>query len=299
MALIRERTVRVIGLPMDLGQSQRGVDMGPSAIRYAGLAGRLARLGLGVNDLGNLEVAGRYLLGDSLPERLAAIGQACARGYEAGRAAIAAGELPLFLGGDHSLALGTIGGVTHREATGLLWFDAHGDYNTPESSTSGNIHGMTLALLLGEGFPELLAIGRPGPKLRPEEVVMIGVRALDCEEGRRLKASGVKVYTMREIDERGMRAVMVEALARLSPLGRLHVSLDADCLDPLLAPGVGTPAAGGLTYREAQLAMELIADSGLLASLDLVEINPLLDERNRTAELAVELVASLLGKRII
>lgn len=300
MAINRERTIRVIGVPMDLGQAQRGVDMGPSAIRYAGLAGRLEKLGYRINDVGNIEVAGRYsFAGHNRAERVSAIGEACARSYAAGQEAIAAGELPIFLGGDHSIAIGTIGGVTHSEPVGLIWLDAHGDFNTPESSLSGNIHGMTLAVLLGEGYPELLAIGRPGPKLRPEQVVMLGVRDLDPEEKRKLKASGVKVYTMRDIDERGVSAIMVEALAHLSAMPRLHLSLDVDCLDPMMAPGVGTPSVGGLTYREAQLAMEIIADTGLLASLDIVEINPLLDARNRTAEIAVELTASVLGKRII
>lgn len=300
MAIKKERTIRVVGVPMDLGQAQRGVDMGPSAIRYAGLAGRLEKLGYRINDIGNLEVAGRYSLGSCTPEdRLAAIARACERGYAAGRAAMAAGELPIFLGGDHSIAIGTIGGVTHQEPVGLIWLDAHGDYNTQETTLSGNIHGMTLAILLGLGYPELLAIGRAGAKIRPEQVVMVGVRELDPEEKRNLKASGVKVYTMRDIDERGISAIMVEALAHLSALPRLHVSLDVDCLDPMTAPGVGTPSVGGLTYREAQLAMELIADTGLLSSLDLVEINPLLDAGNRTAQLAVELLASLLGKRII
>ncbi len=300
MTINTARTVRIIGVPMDLGQAQRGVDMGPNAIRYAGLAARLEKLGYGVNDIGNIEVAGRFSLPDGRPEeRLAAIARGCALVYEAGRAALAAGELPIFLGGDHSLAIGAIGGVTHMAPCGLLWLDAHGDYNTPATSLSGNIHGMTLATLLGEGFPELLAIGRPGPKIQAGQVVMVGVRELDGEEKRNLKASGITVYTMRELDEQGVSAVMSAALAQLAPCKRLHLSLDIDCLDPLTAPGVGTPSPGGLTYREAQLAMEIIADCGRLSSLDIVEVNPLLDERNRTAEMAVALTASLLGKKII
>jgi arginase len=225
--------------------------------------------------------------------------KACELIYEQGQKAIAEGCIPLFIGGDHSIAAGTVGGVTHNAPSGLLWIDAHGDFNTPESSPSGNIHGMPLAALMGLGTPELVNLGRPGPKLKSSDVVLIGSRDLDLEERRLLKQSRIGVYSMREIDERGIATVVREALARLQHLPRLHVSLDMDCLDPMDAPGVGTPVTGGLTYREAHVLMEILADSGCIGSIDVVEINPILDERNRTAEIAAELLASLLGKSIL
>jgi arginase len=219
--------------------------------------------------------------------------------YEAGQQAVEAGRLPLFIGGDHSIAAGTIGGVSHSEPVGLMWIDAHGDFNTPESSPSGNLHGMPLAALLGHGAPELVNLGRSGPKLAPAEVVLIGIRSLDPQERVLLKESQIKVYTMREIDERGMAAVAAEALKHLSHLPRLHVSLDMDSLDPTEAPGVGTPVPGGLTYREAHLLMEILADCACVGSMDVVEINPILDHGNDTAKIAVELIASLLGQSIL
>jgi arginase len=213
--------------------------------------------------------------------------------------AVAAGETPLFIGGDHTLAIGSIGGITAAAPAGMLWLDAHADFNTPETTISGNIHGMTLALLLGKGYPELVNVGRPGPKLKPEDVVMIAIRDLDPGERLSLRESGITVYTMRDIDERGIGPVMREALERLEQHQRVHVSLDMDCLEPGDGPGVGTPSPGGLTCREAQLAMEIIADCGCCSSMDIVEINPILDRHNRTALLAAELAASLFGKRII
>jgi arginase len=293
-------TVRIIGVPMDLGQSRRGVDMGPSALRYAGLDDRLRRLGCEVEDYGNIIIPVR----DTLPPEgglkfLPAVVQAGEIMYQAGQEAITAGRLPLFVGGDHSIAAGTLGGATHAGPAGLIWIDAHGDFNTPESSPSGNLHGMPLAALLGRGAPELVNLGRPGPKLSPKDVILIGVRDLDAQEKVLLRESGVKIYTMREIDTRGMAAVATEALERLGHLPRLHVSLDMDSLDPNEAPGVGTPVPGGLTYREAHLLMEIIADCACVGSLDVVEINPILDERNHTAKIAVELIASLLGQSIL
>lgn len=295
-----DKAIRIIGVPMDLGQSQRGVDLGPGAVRYAGLSARLKALGYRVEDAGNLEVPVR----DSLPggpecRFLPAIKRVCEAAYQAGRKAVEDGFIPLFLGGDHSIAIGTIGGITHREPTGVLWVDAHGDFNTPNSSPSGDIHGMPLATLLGRGFPELVDIGRTGAKLNAEEIVIIGIRALDRAERLRLKQSHMTVYTMRDIDERGMGAVTREALGALTHCRRLHVSLDVDVLDPHEAPGVGTPVPGGLTYREAQLLMEIVADSGRVASLDVVEINPILDHTNNTARMAVELTASLFGQSIL
>jgi arginase len=292
--------VRIVGIPLDLGQSQRGVDLGPGALRYAGIYSRLAGLGFEVEDLGNVAVPVRETLnGERELHNLPSIRKVCEEVYRIGQAAVEERCIPVFMGGDHSIAMGTVGGVTHHEPVGLIWIDAHGDFNTPQSSRTGNIHGMALAALLGEGHPELVNVGRPGPKLHPEDVVMIGVRELDPEERVRLRESGITVYTMRDVDERGIGNITRDALGRLEHLERLHVSLDLDGLDPVEVPGVGTTSPGGLTYREAQLLMEIIADARRLASLDLVEINPILDQRNQTARLAVELAASLFGKRII
>lgn len=294
------RDIRIIGVPLDLGQSKRGVDMGPAALRYAGLADKLETLGHRVTDGGNLAVPVRETVVAEAPRHyLPSIARVCRDTYEAARLAVAAGETPLFLGGDHSLAIGSIGGITHTAPAGLLWIDAHADFNTPATTISGNVHGMTMAVLLGNGYPELLEVGRPGSKLRPEDVVMIAVRDLDPGERERLRSSGITVYTMRDVDERGVGAVVREALQRLEHHHRVHVSLDVDCLDPQDSPGVGTPSPGGLTRREAQLAMELIADCGCCSSMDIVEINPIQDHHNRTALLATELAVSLFGKRIL
>ena len=296
---MKQKRIRIIGIQLDLGQKQRGVNMGPSAIRYAGLSNKLKRLGFELHDSGNLFVPVR----DSLPNVevnfLLAIQQVCQSAYEAGKHAVEEGYIPLFLGGDHSLSIGTIGGVTHGSTTGVIWIDAHGDANTPQTSPSGSVHGMPVAALLGEGYPELINVGRPGAKLSGKDIVMIGIRDLDNGERDWLRQSGIRVYTMRELDERGMSAIIREALLCLEHCDRLHVSLDMDSLDPNVAPGVGTPSPGGLSYREAQLLMEIIADSGKLSSADVVEINPILDHQNNTAQIAVELIASLFGKSIL
>lgn len=292
-----KKSIRIIGVPMDLGQSQRGVDMGPSAVRYAGLASRLKNLGYQIHDSGNIDVKVRDTL---TPDKFVAeIKHACEKIYQKGADAISKNEIPIFLGGDHSIAIGTIGGISHEHPTGVIWIDAHGDYNTPETSPTGNIHGMALSVLLGQGSPELVDIGRPGPKLKPEDIVMIGIRSLDPIEKKRLSQSGITIYTMREIDELGISHVANDALIRLSHLPAIHVSLDLDGLDPMEAPGVGTPVPGGLSYREAHLIMEIIADSKRLNSLDLVEINPILDKLNKTGQMAVDLAVSLFGKRIL
>jgi len=294
------KTVQIIGVPIDLGQSHRGVDLGPGALRYAGLASRLEKLGYRVYDSGNLPVPVREsLVHERQDHYLPSIIEVCKAACLAGQEALAQGRIPIFLGGDHSISIGTIAGIAHEQSVGVLWIDAHGDFHTEESSTSKNIHGMSLAILLGHGYPELVAVGGPQTTLRPEDVAMIGVRDLDAGERQRLRDSGMAVYTMRDIDEKGMRTIAAEALAKLRHKTRLHVSLDIDSLDPQASPGAGTLVPGGLTYREAQLLMEIIADSGLLGSLDIVEINPILDNRNRTAETAVELTASLFGKSII
>ncbi len=296
----RLQIVSLIGIPMDLGQDHRGVDMGPSAIRYAGLASKLQALGYIIKDRGNLEVPLRYTLpNNSKEELLSAINQACEMAYLAGKDAVANGEIPIFLGGDHSLAIGTIGGITAQQQAGVIWIDAHGDFNTLETTQSGNIHGMALAALSGQGSSDLINVGRKKTKLPSKNVVVIGLRDLDSKEKNALKKSAITTYTMRDIDEQGMGTIMHKALAKLNHLPRLHVSLDMDALDPMTAPGVGTPSTGGLTYREAQLAMEIIADSKRLSSLDVVEINPVLDKYNQTAKVAVELTASLFGKSII
>lgn len=295
-----ESRVRMIGVPLDLGQEQRGVDLGPGALRYAGLSARLGGLGYLVEDVGNLEVPVRDVLtAERERHYLPSIAKVCDTVYQAARAAVADGAIPLFMGGDHSLALGSIGGVSHEQPTAVIWVDAHGDFNTPKSSPTGNIHGMVLAALLGEGFSELVHLGRPGAKLSGADVVLIGLRELDPQEKVRLRESCITVYTMRDIDERGIGAVAREALGRLAHRTRLHVSLDLDGLDPLEVPGVGTTSPGGITYREAQLLMEIIADTKLLRSMDLVEINPILDHGNRTAKIAVELAASAFGAAIL
>lgn len=295
-----ENSIRMIGVPVDLGQEQRGVDLGPGALRYAGLSARLSGLGYLVEDMGNLPVPVRDVLAAERELRyLPSIRQVCETVYQAGRSAIAQGGMPIFMGGDHSMAIGSIGGVTDEQPAAVIWVDAHGDYNTPQSTITGNIHGMALAALLGDGFPELVNVGRPGAKLHAADIVLIGLRELDPQERVRLRGSGIKAYTMRDIDERGMAAIAREALGRLAHRTRLHVSLDLDGLDPLEVPGVGTTAPGGITYREAQLLMEIIADSGLLRSMDIVEINPILDHSNRTAKIAVELTASAFGAAIL
>ncbi|MCA9869397.1 MAG: arginase [Caldilineae bacterium] len=301
--------IRILGIPMDLGQQRRGVDMGPSAVRYAGLYERLARIGCQVEDDGSIQVPGRdersvkanlwtETSGGGL-RHLPEVVAACLSIYEVAKSCAATPELPIFLGGDHSIAIGTVGGTASTGPLGLIWIDAHGDFNLPETSPSGNIHGMPVAALIGRGHPDLVDLGHPGPKLRPQEIAMIGIRDLDAEERQNLAASGIHVYTMRDVDELGMATVARRALGHLNHLARIHVSLDMDSIDPDTAPGVGTPVPGGLSYREAHLLMEILNESGKVASLDVVEINPILDDGNRTAELAVELIASLLGQRIL
>lgn len=295
-----KRTIRIIGIPIDLGQQHRGVDIGPVAIRYAGLAGALRTLGYQTEDLGNIDVPGHYTLaGTSYVERLPLIRTACETTYALARDGVRDGTVPIFLGGDHSAAIGSIGGVTHDAACGVVWIDAHGDFNTPATSQSGNIHGMTLAILLGLGPRELVDVGRPGAKLEAGQVVLIGIRDLDRQEREQLSESGCTTFTMRDIDEIGMYGVLQKTMNTLSRFERIHISLDMDGLDTNEAPGVGTPVPGGLTYREAQLLMETICDTGRLSSLDIMETNPILDISNRTAQTAVSLVSSLFGKRIL
>ncbi len=302
------RRIRVIGVPLDLGASRGGVDMGPSAVRVAGLEARLEALGHRVTDAGNIrvEIAETQTRGDKSAHYLKEIAKTCSRTAEAVMAALESGMTPLLLGGDHSLAAGSVSGVAEfyrrqKQKVGLLWIDAHSDINTPESSLSGNVHGMPLAALMGLGPEPLANILGHAPKIAPENAVLIGVRDIDQAERENLRRAGMtEIYTMRDIDERGMRAVMEEAL-RAAGRGTAgyHVSLDMDWIDPEEAPGVGTPVRGGATYREAHLAMEIVADHGRLLSFEIVEVNPVIDEHNRTADLAVELACSVFGKKIL
>jgi arginase len=302
------RRIRVIGVPLDLGASRRGVDMGPSAVRVAGLEARLEALGHHVTDAGNIrvEIAETRTPGDKSAHYLKEIAKTCSRTAEAVLASLESGATPLLLGGDHSLAVGSVAGVAEfyrrqQQKIGLLWIDAHSDINTPETSPSGNVHGMPLAALMGLGPEPLAGMFGYAPKIAPQNAVLVGVRDIDQAERENLRRAGMtEVYTMRDIDERGMRAVMEEAL-RAAGRGTAgyHVSLDMDWIDPEEAPGVGTPVRGGATYREAHLAMEIIADHGRLLSFEIVEVNPVIDEHNRTADLAVELACSAFGKKIL
>ena len=292
---------------MDLGQSRRGVDMGPSALRVAGLQARIKQLGHQVEDIGNLQVKQpeEMAYGEKRAKYLQEISETCKDLAEAVEKSLAEGFLPLMLGGDHSIAVGAAAGVSdfyrkQKKDLGYLWLDAHGDMNTPESSPSGNVHGMPLAAIMGFGAPELVDLLGFKPKASPNNVVVVGARDLDAQERKIVKKSGVHVFTMRDIDERGMREVMSEALKYATDeTGGVAVSLDMDFVDPSDAPGVGTPVRGGVTYREAHLAMEMIADSEAMASIEVVEINPVIDEHNRTALLGVELILSALGKKIL
>ena len=302
------RRIRIIGVPLDMGASRRGVDMGPSAMRVAGLEARLEAVGHQVVDGGNIrvEVAETRASGSSSARYLVEIAETCTRTAEAVVRTLEEGMVPFVLGGDHSLAAGSVSGVAEfyrrrNERIGLIWLDAHSDINTPATSPSGNVHGMPLAALLGLGPERLGSIFGFSPKIAAENTVLIGVRDIDAAERENIRRAGVaEVYTMRDIDERGMRTVMEEAL-RVAGRGTAgyHVSLDMDWIDPEDAPGVGTPVRGGATYREAHLAMEILADHGRLLSFEIVEVNPVIDEHNRTADLAVELACSAFGKKIL
>ncbi|HEV2091590.1 MAG TPA: arginase [Rubrobacter sp.] len=294
--------VGIFGVPMDLGQGRRGVDMGPSAIRYARMEAAIEELGHPVTDLGNARVPIPELVeSDEGVRHLDAVRTVCEE--VAGRAeeVVSEGLFPIFLGGDHSISIGTVSGVARSVGgrTGVIWLDAHADFNTPETSPSGNVHGMPLATLTGNGPPGLVEIGGPGASVAPEDVVLIGLRSVDLEESNLLREAGARAYTMKEIDAYGVARVVRQAMKDLGHVDRVHLSFDLDVLDPEIAPGVGTPVRGGLTYREAHLVMELINEAGVVTSLDVVEVNPILDVRNGTAALAVELVESLLGRRII
>ena len=287
---------------MDLGQGRRGVDMGPSAIRYARTEDAIRELGYRVTDLGNARVPIPELVGgDEKARHLEAVKTVCEEVAQKAEEVVSTGHFPVFLGGDHSISIGTVSGVSRGAGgrVGVIWLDAHADFNTPETSPSGNIHGMPLATLTGRGHPGLVEIGGSGGSVRPEDVVLIGLRSVDLKERDLLREAGARAYTMKEIDAYGVARVVRQAIKHLSHVDRVHLSFDLDVLDPEIAPGVGTPVRGGLTYREAHLVMELINEAGVVGSLDVVEVNPILDVRNGTASLAVELVGSLLGRRII
>ncbi|HEY4011263.1 MAG TPA: arginase [Acidobacteriaceae bacterium] len=306
MSPIRTKEIEIIGVPLDLGQQRRGVDMGPSAIRAAGLQAKLEELGYHVTDRGNIPVAVAETKhrGDERARFLNEIVHSAELTADCVQQALAHGAIPVVLGGDHSVAAGTVAGVatyfrSRQSAIGLIWLDAHSDINTPETSPSGNVHGMPVAALLGMEPKALSDLLHWSPKVLPEHTVLIGVRDIDEQERENIRRAGVTVYTMRDIDELGLRTVMEQAIPIASQgTAGYHVSLDLDWVDPEDAPGVGTPVRGGATYREAHLAMEILADDGGMVSFELVEVNPILDERNRTADLAVQLLCSAFGKKI-
>jgi len=300
--------IAIIGAPVDLGQGRRGVDMGPSAVRVAGLGRRLGELGYDVADLGNIPIAQAESVRDSGPADarfLRQIASACASLGELVTQCFDRGQIPLVLGGDHSIAAGTVAGVSRffrqsNRKIGLLWLDAHADMNTPQSSPSGNVHGMPLACCAGVGPEPLANLFGFCPKVDPANIALVGIRDVDELERGMVREIGVRAFTMREIDERGMHAVLDEAISIVSAgTAGFHLSLDMDFLDPEYAPGVGTPVRGGATYREAHLAMEIACDSARMLSIEVVEVNPVIDEVNRTAELAVELMLSAMGKKIL
>lgn len=304
---MRQKSIAIVGAPLDLGAGRRGVDMGPSALRLAGLGSRVAALGYSVEDFGNVFVDQPESTpsGPTRAKYLTQITSVCNALADMIDRAIREGRFPLVLGGDHSVAVGTVAGVAHaakqrQEKIGIIWIDAHADMNTPETSLSGNIHGMPLACCIGRGPAELTNILGFAPKADPANVVLVGVRDVDAIERQCVRESGVTAFTMRDIDERGLREVMDRALAVAGDgTAGIHLSLDMDAVDPDEAPGVGTPVRGGMTYREAHLAMEIVCDSNNLNSMEIVEVNPVLDQANRTANLGVELVLSALGKRIL
>jgi arginase len=301
------KKVTVIGVPLDLGAGRRGVDMGPSAFRVAELHERISELGWAVDDAGDIDVPIQETqsVGDPKLKYLKEIKATCERLRDRVDQTLAAGSLPLVLGGDHSIAMGTIAGVSryHRrkkQKVGLIWFDAHGDHNTPETSPSGNIHGMPCATVLGLGPDALTKLAGAVPMIEGSRAAIVGLRDVDVPERQNIAATGIRGFTMRDIDEHGMRSVMEEAI-KLAGNGTagIHVSFDLDAIDPDFAPGVGTPSPGGLSYREAHLAMEMLADSGKVVSAEFVEVNPILDERNGTARFGIGLICSLLGKKIL
>jgi arginase len=304
---MRQSRIAIVGAPLDLGAGRRGVDMGPSALRLAGLNAKLQSLGYEVEDLGNVAVAQQESTpaGPENAKYLSQIAKTCASLAAMIERVMTADKFPLVLGGDHSIAVGTVSAVSNafrqrEEKIGLIWIDAHADMNTPESSPSGNVHGMPLACCVGRGPRELTGLFDYAPKIDGPNVALIGIRDVDLRERGAVRESGVTAFTMRDIDERGLRNVMEQAIAIANEgTAGFHLSLDMDSVDPDEAPGVGTPVRGGMTYREAHLAMETICDCSRMVSMEVVEVNPVLDEANRTALLGVELVTSAMGKKIL
>ncbi|EIT87357.1 arginase [Fictibacillus macauensis ZFHKF-1] len=300
-----KKEITIIGVPMDLGQTRRGVDMGPSAIRYAGIVERLEDIQHEVQDFGDIHIGRPDGFQAQDPthnlKNLKEVAEASEKLADAVSSVIAKERFPLVLGGDHSIAIGSLAGIAkHYSNLGVIWYDAHGDLNTAETSPSGNIHGMPLAASLGIGHESLTSIGGYMPKVKPENIVIIGARSLDEGERELIKEKGIKVYTMHEIDRVGMTAVMEETIAYLKDkTDGVHLSLDLDGLDPMDAPGVGTPVLGGISYRESHLAMEMLAESQMITSAEFVEVNPILDERNKTATVAVALMGSLFGEKLL
>ena len=302
------RALNIIGVPLDLGAGRRGVDMGPSAFRIAGLAERLTGLGYRVVDRGDLPapIPETQERRDERKKYIDVIAKVCEKLYETALMSLEEGAMPLVLGGDHSLAAGSVAAAanwakrTRKLPIGLLWIDAHGDMNTPTTSPSGNVHGMPLAAILGPEPFELSGIGGSSPKVLPAHTVLVGVRNLDDREKAAVRDSHVHVFTMKDIDRQGVASIVEQAVSLAgSGTAGIHVSFDLDACDPAIAPGVGTPVRGGLDYREAHMMMEIVADSGRLTSLDMAEVNPTLDIRNTTAELGTELVLSALGMKIL
>ncbi|MBT8201808.1 MAG: arginase [Acidimicrobiia bacterium] len=296
--------IELIGAPQDLGQIRRGVDMGPSAVRVAGVIPRLQALGFEVIDRGNIRCAEMSTAnqGDPSARFLEAIVTDSNELAHTVEAAVRAGHFPLVIGGDHSIAIGTTGGTAAvHPRQGLLWIDAHADYNTPETSPSGNIHGMPVAAILGDGPDSLVQVAGVSPKALETNTVIIGLRSVDREEAARLRESQITFFTMHDIDLRGVASIMEESISVLTAEGvdRVHLSFDADAVDPRHAPGTGTPVVGGFTYRESHLMMELLAEQDIITSADFTEVNPILDEENHTAELIVELIGSLAGQRVV
>jgi arginase len=301
------KAVQIIGVPIDLGANMRGANMAPSAVRIAELHHKIHILGYEIADIGDLDVPVRDTLSEDAGRQkyLPQIHRICEELEEIVHAAAAADRIPIVLGGDHCIAMGTIAGISRyyrerNESIGLVWIDAHADINSEASSLTGNIHGMPLSVIMGTGHRELVDVGGFAPKVRPENIALIGIRMLDGPEKEILRKSGVRYFTMREIDERGMASVMKDALAVVSKgTSAVHLSFDLDGVDPLYAPGVSTPVTGGLSYREAHLALEMLAESGLLRSMEFVELNPMTDLQHKTAQLTVELIQSALGKSIV
>jgi len=296
--------ISLIGVPMDLGQARRGVDMGPSAIRYAGVVERLEEIGHLVTDKGDIQIATakKTVQGNTVLRNLREVTDACTVLSNKVHDVMENGQFPLVLGGDHSIAIGTLAGLGDRyENLGVIWYDAHADLNTGETSPSGNIHGMPLGVSIGLGHDELVNIRGYAPKVKPQNVVIIGARSIDPGERALIKQTGIKVFTMHEIDRLGMTEVMDQAIQYLKDqkVDGVHLSLDLDGLDPIYTPGVGTPVPGGISYRESHLAMEMLYSSELITSAEFVEVNPILDEKNKTADVAVALIGSLFGEKLL